>query len=64
MITAFKFAEMMVDLRQLAGYPAVSRAGLYEQRPQQEFRELRQHPSTHVPPEHFYTQSAKPLRKS
>ncbi|MCL5104644.1 MAG: aspartate/glutamate racemase family protein [Armatimonadetes bacterium] len=28
MYTAFKFAEMMVDLKDLAGYPAVSRAGL------------------------------------
>lgn len=54
MFTAFKFAEMMVDLRRLAGYPAVSRAGLYEKQPKEEFVELRKYLSTHEPPEHFY----------
>ena len=54
MFTAFKFAEMMVDPRQLAGYPAVSRAGLYQKQPREEFESLRRHLATHTPPEHFY----------
>jgi len=54
MYTAFKFAEMMVDLRTLAGYPAVSRLGLYQKQPKEEFDRLRQHLSTHLCPEHFY----------
>jgi len=54
MITAFKFAEMMVDLRKMAGYPAVSRAGLYQKPPKKEFDELRSYLSIHIPPEHFY----------
>lgn len=57
MITAFKFAEMMVDLKKLAGYPAVSRAGLYEKQPRQEFEELRRYLATHVSPESFYYKS-------
>jgi len=55
MVTAFKFAEMMVDLRTLAGYPAVSRAGLYEKQPQQEWKQLRQHLAENIAPERFYS---------
>lgn len=40
-IAAFKMAEMMVDLRHLAGYPAVSRAGMWQKQPAEEYRELR-----------------------
>jgi allantoin racemase len=54
MITAFKFAEMMVDLKKMAGYPAVSRAGLYKKQPKEEFDELRKFFTTHKSPEHFY----------
>lgn len=54
MLTAFKFAEMMVDLGKTAGYPAVSRAGLYEKQPTEEFRKLREYLSTSTPPEAFY----------
>jgi allantoin racemase len=54
MFTAFKFAEMMVDLHALAGYPAVSRVGLYQKQPKAEFDELRRHLATHACPEHFY----------
>ena len=42
MIVAFKMAEMMVDLHMMAGYPAVSRAGLWRKQPAQEYNELRQ----------------------
>ncbi|MCL5103941.1 MAG: hypothetical protein M1133_07495, partial [Armatimonadetes bacterium] len=58
MYTAFKFAEMMVDLKDLAGYPAVSRAGFYEKQPKEEFDGLREYLSTHTPPEHFYTRKS------
>jgi allantoin racemase len=58
MLTAFKFAEMMVDLGQLAGYPAVSRAGLYGKQPKEEFEEFRSYLATHTSPEHFYTKDA------
>jgi len=44
----------MVDLQKMAGYPAVSRAGLYQKQPKKEFYELRSYLSTHTPPEHFY----------
>jgi len=54
MFTAFKFAEMMVDLQKMAGYPAVSRVGLYQKQPKKEFAELRRYLSTHTCPEHFY----------
>jgi allantoin racemase len=54
MFSAFKFAEMMVDLQHLAGYPAVSRSGLYLKQPKEEFDELRRHISNHSPPEHYY----------
>jgi len=54
MYTAFKFAEMMVDLRKMAGYPAVSRAGLYQRQPKEEFEALRKHLATSTPPEHLY----------
>ena len=55
MYTAFKFAEMMVDLKQLAGYPAVSRAGLYEKQPREEFEELRKFLAGHDSMEkHYY----------
>ncbi len=54
MITAFKFAEMMVDLREMAGYPSVSRTGLYEKQPKKEFAELRKYLAENVQPEKFY----------
>lgn len=54
MFTAFKFAEMMVDLGKLAGYPAVSRSGLYEKQPREEFLGLRKYLSSHESPEQFY----------
>ena len=47
--------EMMVDLKQLAGYPAVSRAGLYEKQPREEFEELRKCLAGHDSMEkHYY----------
>lgn len=54
MFTAFKFAEMMVDLNKMAGYPAVSRVGFYKKQPREEFEELRKYLSSHKSPEHFY----------
>jgi allantoin racemase len=49
MVVAFKMAEMMVDLRQKAGYPAVSRAGMWKKQPAAELAFLRQWMSTHEP---------------
>ena len=41
MITGFKMAEMMADLRNLAGIPPVSRAGFFQFPPQEDFKTLR-----------------------
>ncbi len=41
MIIAFKMAEMMVDLRLKAGYPAVSRVGMWKKQPADELGFLR-----------------------
>lgn len=54
MYTAFKFAEMMVDLRELAGYPAVSRSGLYQKQPSEEFQNLRKHLAANPSFEKYY----------
>ncbi|MEM2145275.1 MAG: aspartate/glutamate racemase family protein [Candidatus Jordarchaeaceae archaeon] len=54
MYTAFKFAEIMVDLKKMAGYPPVSRIGLYQKQPKEEFYELRKYLASHSSPEHFY----------
>jgi len=64
MYTAFKFAEMMVDLKRMAGYPAVSRAGLYQKQPKEEFQQLRRHLLTHEPTDHFYIKKDKHISKS
>ncbi|HSB06400.1 MAG TPA: aspartate/glutamate racemase family protein [Thermodesulfobacteriota bacterium] len=53
-IVAFKQAEMMVDLCKLAGYPAVSRYGLWRKQPQPEFEEFRKWMKEHPSPEQFY----------
>ena len=53
-IVAFKQAEMMVDLRKLAGYPAVSRYGLWRKQPQAEFEEFRKFMKEHKSPEQYY----------
>jgi Asp/Glu/hydantoin racemase len=49
MVVAFKMAEMMVDLRVRAGYPAVSRAGMWKKQPDDEFVELRRWLCAHPP---------------
>ena len=41
MVAAFKMAEMMVEMRKLAGYPAASRRGLWQKQPAEEFAFLR-----------------------
>lgn len=41
MVTGLKMAETMVDLHQKAGYPAVSRRGLYGGAPREELLQLR-----------------------
>jgi len=41
MVVAFKMAEMMVDLRVKAGYPAVSRVGMWKKQPAEELTYLR-----------------------
>ena len=54
-----EFAEMMVDLVKMAGYPAVSRAGLYQKQPKKEFDELRDYLGSNVCAEHFYIKQMK-----
>ena len=54
MVTALKMAELMVDLRNLAGYPAASRVGFYKKPPAKEFREFRNWMKTHDSPEKRY----------
>jgi allantoin racemase len=49
-IAAFKMAEMMVDMRQKAGYPAVSRIGMWKKQPEKEYREIRRWLSEHPSP--------------
>ena len=53
-IVAFKQAEMMVDLCKLAGYPAVSRYGLWRKQPQEEFDSFRKWMKEHESPEQYY----------
>jgi allantoin racemase len=53
-VVAFKLAEMMVDLRKLAGYPVVSRYGLWRKQPQEEYKEFRKWMKEHPSPEQFY----------
>lgn len=54
MYAGLKVCEMMVDLQQKAGYPAVSRIGDYRRQPKQEFDQLRQWMRTHDSPEQHY----------
>ena len=54
MIVAFKQAEMMVDLCKLAGYPAVSRAGLWRKPPIDETKRLRKFMKENLSPEQAY----------
>ena len=54
MIVAFKQAEMMVDLCKLAGYPAVSRAGLWRKPPAEETKELRKFMKENPSPEQYF----------
>lgn len=49
-IVAFKQAEMMIDLRRLAGYPAASRTGAFKKQPEEELRWLRRWLSDHPSP--------------
>jgi len=46
-LVAFKMAEMMVDLRQKAGYPAVSRIGMWKKQPPEEFKHIRNWLASH-----------------
>lgn len=55
MVAAFKQAEMMVDLCQKAGYPAVSRAGLWRKPPAEETRRFRAFMREHPSPEQAYS---------
>jgi len=54
MVVAFKMAEMMVDLRSKAGYPAVSRIGTWKKQPADEFVELRRWLCSHPPAVNTY----------
>lgn len=54
MVAAFKMAEMMVDLRQKAGYPAVSRRGLWKKQPADEYAYLREWLSARPSPVSHY----------
>ena len=47
MVAPFKMAEMMVDMRQKAGYPAVSRRGSWKKQPADEFAYIREWLRTH-----------------
>lgn len=60
MFAGLKVCEMMVDLQQKAGYPAVSRVGDYRRQPKQEFDQLRQWMRTHDSPEHHYIEAEDP----
>jgi allantoin racemase len=42
LVAAFKMTEMMVDLKQVAGLPAVSRVAAYRAPPEAEYRKLRE----------------------
>ena len=53
-LVAFKQAEMMVDLQKLAGYPAVSRYGLWRKGPQEEYEQFRKWMKEHPSPEQYY----------
>ncbi|MFB3906173.1 MAG: aspartate/glutamate racemase family protein [Acidobacteriota bacterium] len=53
-LVAFKMAEMMVDLRVKAGYPAVSRIGMWKKQPRQEFLYLREWLASHKPALNYY----------
>jgi hypothetical protein len=55
MVAAFKQAEMMVDLCCKAGYPAVSRAGLWKKPPAEETESLRAFMREHPSPEQAYS---------
>jgi len=46
-LVAFKMAEMMVDLRQKAGYPAVSRIGMWKKQAPEEFKHIRDWLASH-----------------
>lgn len=54
MIAALKMAEMMVDLQKIAGYPPVSRIGLYKKQPAEEYLMLRRWLAEHKSPEQAY----------
>jgi len=54
MVVAFKMAEMMVDLREKAGYPAVSRIGMWKRQPADELAWLRSWLCTHPPAVQYY----------
>ena len=56
-ITAFKMAEMMVDMRAKAGYPAVSRIGMWKKQPEKEYRRVRRWLSEHPSPVTAYYKS-------
>jgi allantoin racemase len=56
-IVAFKMAEMMVDLRQRLGYPAVSRIGMWKKQPDEEYKEVRRWLATHSSPVEYYCNS-------
>ena len=54
MIAAFKMAELMVDLRNLAGYPAVSRRGIWKKQPADEYAFIRQWMASRPAPVAYY----------
>ena len=54
MIAAFKQAEMMVDLCKLAGWPAVSRTGIWKKPPIDDIKQLRKFMKENPLPEQYY----------
>jgi len=53
-VIAFKMAEMMVDLREKAGYPAVSRIGLWKKQPHDEYKYIREWLANNASPVEYY----------
>jgi allantoin racemase len=53
-LVAFKMAEMMVDLGQKVGYPAVSRIGMWKKQPDEEYKQVRQWLATQASPVEYY----------
>jgi allantoin racemase len=54
MVAGLKLAEMMVDLRQKANYPATSRIGYFKKQPAEEYEKLREWLKEHKSPIQYY----------